>query len=79
LKNFIPVGTAIGKVMPEKNGRSTAPVTNMWWAPLGDAVHREQLVVELVVHDLLSRECELGSHQRRQDPADQQPCERLIR
>ena len=32
LKNFTPVGTAIRKVMPEKNGRSTAPVTNMWCA-----------------------------------------------
>ena len=32
LKNFTPVGTAMRKVMPEKKGRSTAPVTNMWWA-----------------------------------------------
>ena len=32
LKNFTPVGTAIMKVMNEKNGRLTAPVTNMWWA-----------------------------------------------
>ncbi len=32
LKNFTPVGTAIMKVMKEKNGRFTAPVTNMWWA-----------------------------------------------
>eukprot|EP01110_Echinostelium_bisporum_P000293 TRINITY_DN10686_c0_g1_i1.p5 TRINITY_DN10686_c0_g1~~TRINITY_DN10686_c0_g1_i1.p5 ORF type:complete len:86 (+),score=6.03 TRINITY_DN10686_c0_g1_i1:430-687(+) len=32
LKNFTPVGTAIVKVMKEKNGRETAPVTNMWWA-----------------------------------------------
>ncbi len=32
LKNFTPVGTAIRNVMPEKNGRSTAPVTNMWCA-----------------------------------------------
>jgi hypothetical protein len=29
LKNFTPVGTAIRKVMKEKNGRLTAPVTNM--------------------------------------------------
>ena len=32
LKNFTPVGTAIRKVMKEKNGRFTAPVTYMWWA-----------------------------------------------
>ncbi len=32
LKNFTPVGTAIRNVMKEKNGRSTAPVTNMWCA-----------------------------------------------
>ena len=32
LKNFTPVGIAIRNVMPEKNARSTAPVTNMWWA-----------------------------------------------
>ena len=32
LKNLTPVGTAIRKVMPAKNGRSTAPVTNMWCA-----------------------------------------------
>ena len=32
LKNFTPVGTAIRNVMNEKNGRLTAPVTNMWWA-----------------------------------------------
>ena len=32
LKNFTPVGTAIRNVMKEKNGRLTAPVTNMWWA-----------------------------------------------
>ena len=29
LKNFTPVGTAIKNVMNEKNGRFTAPVTNM--------------------------------------------------
>ncbi|GAA3105902.1 hypothetical protein GCM10020254_59730 [Streptomyces goshikiensis] len=32
LKNFTPVGTAIRKVMKEKNGSSTPPVTYMWWA-----------------------------------------------
>jgi len=32
LKNFTPVGTAIMNVMNEKNGRLTAPVTNMWCA-----------------------------------------------
>ena len=32
LKNFSPVGTAIRKVMNEKNGSSTAPVVNMWCA-----------------------------------------------
>ena len=32
LKNLTPVGTAIRNVMPEKNGRSTLPVTNMWCA-----------------------------------------------
>ena len=32
LKNLIPVGTAIRKVISEKNGSSTAPVVNMWWA-----------------------------------------------
>ena len=32
LKNFTPVGTAIRKVMKEKNGSSTAPVANMWCA-----------------------------------------------
>ncbi len=32
LKNFRPVGTAMRKVMKEKNGSRTAPVTNMWCA-----------------------------------------------
>ncbi len=32
LKNFTPVGTAMRKVMNEKNGSSTWPVTNMWCA-----------------------------------------------
>ena len=32
LKNFTPVGTAIRKVMKEKNGSSTPPVTYMWCA-----------------------------------------------
>src|SRR5437667_8759013 len=32
LKNFTPVGTAIRNDMIEKNGFSTAPVVNMWWA-----------------------------------------------
>ena len=32
LKNFTPVGTAIRKVMNEKNGSRTAPVTYMWCA-----------------------------------------------
>ena len=32
LKNFTPVGTAIRKVMKEKNGSRTEPVTNMWCA-----------------------------------------------
>lgn len=32
LKNFIPVGMAIRKVMNEKNGSKMAPVTNMWCA-----------------------------------------------
>ncbi len=32
LKNFTPVGTAIRKLMKEKNGSSTAPVANMWCA-----------------------------------------------
>ena len=32
LKNFTPVGTAMRNVMKEKNGSSTAPVGNMWWA-----------------------------------------------
>ncbi len=32
LKNFTPVGTAIRKVMKEKNGSSTCPVTYMWCA-----------------------------------------------
>src|SRR5690606_10437952 len=32
LKNFTPVGTAMRKVMKEKNGSSTAPVGNMWCA-----------------------------------------------
>ncbi|GGR02501.1 hypothetical protein GCM10010195_67770 [Kitasatospora griseola] len=32
LKNFTPVGTAIRKVMNEKNGSSTWPVTYMWCA-----------------------------------------------
>ena len=32
LKNFTPVGTAIRNDMREKNGSSTAPVANMWWA-----------------------------------------------
>ncbi len=32
LKNLMPVGTAMRKVMNEKNGSRTAPVTNMWCA-----------------------------------------------
>jgi hypothetical protein len=32
LKNFMPVGTAIMKDRNEKNGSSTWPVANMWWA-----------------------------------------------
>ena len=32
LKNLMPVGTAMSSVMAEKNGSSTAPVVNMWWA-----------------------------------------------
>ncbi len=32
LKNLMPVGTAIRKVMKEKNGSSTAPVAYMWCA-----------------------------------------------
>src|SRR5947208_1057408 len=32
LKNLIPVGTAIRNEVNEKNGRSTAPVANMWCA-----------------------------------------------
>src|SRR5699024_49185 len=32
LKNFTPVGTAIKKLMNEKNARLTEPVTNIWWA-----------------------------------------------
>ena len=32
LKNFTPVGTAMSIDSPAKNGRSTAPVVNMWCA-----------------------------------------------
>ncbi len=32
LKNLMPVGTAMSRVMKEKNGSRTAPVANMWWA-----------------------------------------------
>ncbi|GAA3028321.1 hypothetical protein GCM10020000_01020 [Streptomyces olivoverticillatus] len=32
LKNLTPVGTAMRKDMREKNGSSTVPVANMWWA-----------------------------------------------
>ena len=32
LKNFTPVGTAMRNDRKEKNGSSTAPVANMWWA-----------------------------------------------
>ena len=32
LKNLTPVGTAMRKVMKEKNGSRTAPVANMWCA-----------------------------------------------
>src|SRR5438874_2856891 len=32
LKNLMPVGTAMRNDMNEKNGFSTAPVVNMWWA-----------------------------------------------
>ena len=32
LKNLIPVGTAIRYDSREKNGSSTTPVVNMWWA-----------------------------------------------
>ncbi len=32
LNIFIPVGTAIRRLMIEKNGKSTTPVVNMWWA-----------------------------------------------
>ena len=32
LKNLMPVGTAMSRLRSEKNGSSTAPVVNMWWA-----------------------------------------------
>ena len=32
LKNLIPVGTAIKYDIPEKKGKSTVPVVNMWCA-----------------------------------------------
>src|SRR6059058_5801420 len=32
LKNLMPVGTAMRNVITLKNGSSTAPVVNMWWA-----------------------------------------------
>jgi len=32
LKILTPVGTAMSRLIPEKNGRLTAPVANMWWA-----------------------------------------------
>ena len=32
LKNFMPVGMAMRKLMKEKKGSSTAPVANMWCA-----------------------------------------------
>src|SRR5665213_3543652 len=32
LKIFMPVGTAIKRLMIEKKGRSTTPVVNMWCA-----------------------------------------------
>ena len=32
LKNLMPVGIAMKKLMREKNGSSTAPVVNMWCA-----------------------------------------------
>jgi hypothetical protein len=32
LKNFTPVGTAINIVNAAKKGKSTPPVTYMWWA-----------------------------------------------
>ena len=32
LKNLMPVGTTISRLRNEKNGRSTAPVVNMWCA-----------------------------------------------
>ena len=32
LKNFTPVGTAMSSDRALKNGRSTTPVANMWWA-----------------------------------------------
>jgi hypothetical protein len=34
-------------------------------------VHREQLVVDLVVHELHARVGQLGAHQQRHDAADQ--------
>ena len=32
LKILMPVGTAIRRLMIEKNGSRTTPVVNMWWA-----------------------------------------------
>ena len=32
LKILMPVGTAMSRLMMEKNGRSTTPVVNMWCA-----------------------------------------------
>ena len=32
LKNLIPVGTAMSRLSNEKNGKSTAPVVNIWCA-----------------------------------------------
>ncbi len=40
------------------------------------AVHREQLVVELVVDHLVAREGQLGAHQHRHHAGDQEPAER---
>ena len=50
LKNFTPVGTPIKKVIKEKNGKSTWPLANMWWAQT--ATERAEIAIVAAIKPL---------------------------
>ena len=66
LKNFTPVGTAMRNVMKEKNGSSTAPVTNMWCAHT--AIDSAAIVIVANTRPLVAEDRLAAEH--RQDLGD---------